>query len=77
MAGPGGGVGAQKQGEIYTHESPSLVYALGWSCRPDAPLRLAVGSFVEDYSNRVDVLQCEWSSGPGAAERCQPCSSSA
>ena len=55
---------ASKQSEIYTHESPSLVYALGWSARPDRPFRLAVGSFIEDYNNRVEILQRE--RGPGA-----------
>jgi hypothetical protein len=43
--------------QVYAHESPSLVYALAWSLRPDRPFRLAVGSFVEDYQNRVEVVQ--------------------
>ena len=27
--------------------------------RPDKPFRLAVGSFIEDYANRVDIIQRE------------------
>lgn len=36
--------------------------------RPDKPFRLAVGSFIEDYSNRVEILQRE--SLPGAGWLC-------
>eukprot|EP00887_Chlorella_sp_A99_P008034 scaffold12.g8034.t1 len=54
---------AGARAEIVTHESPSLVYALGWSARPDRPFRLAVGSFIEDYNNRVEILQLDEASG--------------
>lgn len=27
--------------------------------RPDRPFRLAVGSFIEDYNNRVEIIQRE------------------
>lgn len=45
--------------EIYTYESASLVYSCAWSVRPDRPFRLAVGSFIEDYNNRVEILQLD------------------
>jgi WD repeat-containing protein 68 len=47
----------QQQQEIFTYDAPWLVYATAWSTRPDRPFRLAVGSFIEDYSNRVQVVQ--------------------
>ena len=28
--------------------------------RPDKPFRLALGSFIEDYANRVEIVQREW-----------------
>lgn len=57
----------QQQGEgraeIYTYESPHLVYAAGWSVRPDKPFRLALGSFIEDYANRVEIVQLDEARG--------------
>jgi WD repeat-containing protein 68 len=49
----------QQQQEIFTYDAPWLVYATAWSTRPDRPFRLAVGSFIEDYSNRVQVVQLQ------------------
>ncbi|KAJ3680283.1 hypothetical protein LUZ60_016561 [Juncus effusus] len=40
----------------YTFESPHPVYAMAFSASPSAPLRLALGSFLEEYNNRVDVI---------------------
>jgi hypothetical protein len=31
------------------------VYGLGWSARPDRPFRLAIGSFIEEYRNKVSL----------------------
>ncbi len=51
--------------EIYTHEvlifawcfqrgqAPWLIYGMNWSVRPDQKFRLAIGSFVEEYNNKV------------------------
>lgn len=49
--------------EIYTYEAPWLVYGLAWSVRPDQRFRLALGSFVEDYTNRVEVVQLNEETG--------------
>ena len=38
-------------------QAPWTIYGLNWSCRPDRPYRLAVGSFVEEYNNCVEILQ--------------------
>lgn len=43
--------------EIYTHKAPWTIYAANWSYRPDKPYRLAIGSFREDYTNKVDIVQ--------------------
>eukprot|EP00740_Mantoniella_antarctica_P025077 CAMPEP_0198686210 /NCGR_PEP_ID=MMETSP1468-20131203/14617_1 /TAXON_ID=1461545 /ORGANISM="Mantoniella sp, Strain CCMP1436" /LENGTH=209 /DNA_ID=CAMNT_0044432175 /DNA_START=321 /DNA_END=951 /DNA_ORIENTATION=+ len=54
-APPGPGVG-EKRAEIYTYEAPWLIYAVNWSVRADKPFRLAIGSFVEEYSNKVEII---------------------
>lgn len=61
MGEPGGGGGAGGAGggrkEIYTYEAPWCIYAMGWCQRPDPTdrYRLAVGSFTEEYNNKVQV----------------------
>jgi len=49
--------------EIYTYEAPWLIYGMNWSVRPDKPYRLAIGSFVEEYNNKVEVVQLNEESG--------------
>jgi len=39
--------------EIYTYTAEWDVYGLSWSPRPDKPFRIAVGSFIEEYRNKV------------------------
>lgn len=46
-----------KKKEIYTYEAPWLIYAMNWSQRIDHPYRLAIGSFLEDYTNKVELVQ--------------------
>mmetsp|Transcript_10847 Transcript_10847/g.11269 ORF Transcript_10847/g.11269 Transcript_10847/m.11269 type:complete len:333 (+) Transcript_10847:27-1025(+) len=47
-----------KKKEIYTYTAPWTTYALGWSRRGnDNQLRLAVGSFKEEYANQVHIIQ--------------------
>ena len=45
------------QKEIYDYLAPHPVYGLGWSARTDKPFRLAVGSFIEEYTNKVEIIQ--------------------
>lgn len=49
----------QERREIYTYEAPWTIYALGFSQRtePERRFRLALGSFVEEYTNRVSIVQ--------------------
>ncbi len=46
-----------KRKEIYRYEAPWMVYAMNWSMRPDKRFRLALGSFVEEYNNKVSKIQ--------------------
>lgn len=46
--------------EIYTYEASWPLYALAWSTRggdPSIQYRLAVGSFVEQYANKVAIVR--------------------
>ncbi|XP_054565388.1 DDB1- and CUL4-associated factor 7 [Eptesicus fuscus] len=45
-----------KRKEIYKYEAPWTVYAMNWSVRPDKRFRLALGSFVEEYNNKVQLV---------------------
>lgn len=42
-----------KRRGIYTYEAPWTIYGMNWSVRADTKFRLAVGSFIEDYGNKV------------------------
>jgi WD repeat-containing protein 68 len=42
-----------KRKEIYKYEAPWTVYGMNWSVRPDKRFRLALGSFLEEYNNKV------------------------
>lgn len=59
-SGPGIGASSApppgKRKEIYKYEAPWTVYSMNWSVRPDKRFRLALGSFVEEYNNKVILL---------------------
>ncbi|OAY40832.1 WD repeat-containing protein LWD2 isoform X1 [Manihot esculenta] len=42
---------------VYTYMAQWPVYALAWSVRHEKTRRLAIGSFLEDYSNKVELVQ--------------------
>ena len=46
--------------EIYRYTAPWPLFAMGWSQGPpsgrDQAFRLALGSFIEEYSNKVQVV---------------------
>jgi len=44
---------ANKRKEVYRYDAPWMVYAMNWSIRPDKRFRLALGSFIEEYNNKV------------------------
>ncbi|EIE18030.1 WD40 repeat-like protein [Coccomyxa subellipsoidea C-169] len=45
-----------RRAEIYTYDSENIVYGLSWSNRRDKKFRLAVGSFIEEYDNYVEII---------------------
>lgn len=47
---------SSKRKEIYKFDAPWCIFSMNWSARPDHCFRLAVGSFVEDYNNEVQVV---------------------
>merc|ERR1719310_1875444 len=51
--------GGSKRKEIYTYTAPWLIYGMNWSVRADQRFRLAIGSFEEEYSNSVRVIQLD------------------
>ena len=50
--------GQPKRKEIYKYEAPWTVYSMNWSVRRDKKFRLALGSFIEEYTNKVCPLEC-------------------
>ena len=56
MTTEGAGV---KRKEIYTYQAPWLIYGMNWSVRADQRFRLAIGSFEEEYSNSVRIIQLD------------------
>ena len=54
ITGPPGGItSGGKRKEIYKYDAPWTIYGMNWSVRPDKRFRLALGSFVEEYNNKV------------------------
>lgn len=45
-----------KRKEIYKYDAPWCIFSMNWSVRPDKHFRLAVGSFVEEYNNKVQIV---------------------
>lgn len=56
-------VGNQRNSEVFAYEAPWLVYGLNWSCRGDHKFRLAIGSFVEEYNNKVEIIELDQDTG--------------
>lgn len=40
---------------IFTYNAPWLIYAANWSNK--SPFKLAIGSFVEEYNNTIEIIQ--------------------
>lgn len=43
--------------EIHTYEAPWTTYSMAWCRRPDTKFRMGVGSFKEEYSNQIQIVQ--------------------
>lgn len=46
-----------KRKEIYTYNAPWTTYTLGWSRSPERKCQLAVGSYIEEYSNQFHIIE--------------------
>lgn len=46
-----------KKSGVYTYIAQWPICSLAWSVRSDKRSRLAIGSFLEDYSNKVELVQ--------------------
>lgn len=59
-APPSASAAARRRKEIYSYDAPWSVYGLASSQRPGAEFRFALGSFMEEYSNKVQVSGKPW-----------------
>jgi hypothetical protein len=50
-----GGQDVKQRKGIYTYEAPWTIYGMNWSVRTDSKFRLAVGSFIEEFRNKVKL----------------------
>mmetsp|Transcript_37569 Transcript_37569/g.72009 ORF Transcript_37569/g.72009 Transcript_37569/m.72009 type:complete len:336 (+) Transcript_37569:46-1053(+) len=57
-----------KRAEIYTYEAPWRIYAMNWNCRDDQKFRLALGSFLEEYNNKVQIITLDDETGRFTAD---------
>lgn len=48
---------AEKKPGVYTYVGQWPISSVAWSVRQDKNCRLAIGSFLEDYSNKVELIQ--------------------
>lgn len=48
--------GQPKRKEIYKYVAPWTIYSMNWSVRRDRRFRLAVGSYIEEYNNKVGTV---------------------
>ena len=48
-----------KRKEIYTYNTPWTAFTLGWSRSPDRKCQLAVGSYIEEYSNQFQIIELQ------------------
>mmetsp|Transcript_8383 Transcript_8383/g.18782 ORF Transcript_8383/g.18782 Transcript_8383/m.18782 type:complete len:379 (+) Transcript_8383:436-1572(+) len=58
----------QQRKEIYTYEAPWTVFSLAWSNRieQNSQFRLAIGSYIEQYNNTVQILRTKYQQQPNS-----------
>ena len=49
--------------EIHTYQAEWNIYGMGISEKPDSCFRFALGSFIEDYSNKIEIVQLDMDTG--------------
>ena len=50
-------LGQNKKKEIYHYEATWPVYSMAWRRRPEGRFQLAIGSFIEEYINQIQIVQ--------------------
>lgn len=60
---------AGKRKEIYKYLAPWPLYSMNWSVRPDKRFRLALGSFIEEYNNKVQIISLDEDTSEFSAKR--------
>lgn len=43
--------------DTYEYDAPWMIYAMNWSVRIDKPYRIALGSFIENYNNEIEIIE--------------------
>lgn len=49
--------------EIHTYQAEWNIYGMGISEKPDSCFRFALGSFIEDYANKIEIVQLDIDTG--------------
>jgi len=49
--------------QIYTYEGKWPIYGINFSNKPEKNIRLAMGSFIEDTANKVEIIMLDEEKG--------------
>jgi len=49
--------------EIYKYNAPWTVYSMNWCQKPEKRFKLALGSFIEDYNNLIQIVTLDDNTG--------------
>eukprot|EP01035_Chromulina_nebulosa_P005561 gene5561-7547_t len=60
----------EKRKEIYSYTAPWTTYAMAWCRRPDdnGRFKIAVGSYIEEYTNQFQIIQLQPQPKPPSEE---------
>lgn len=48
-----------KRKEIYTYNAPWITYTMAWCRSPERKCQMAVGSYIEEYSNQFQIIELQ------------------
>lgn len=52
-----------KKAELYSYKAEWPIFGMNWSQKRSQPFRLAIGSFIEEYTNKVQFLELDEEAG--------------
>lgn len=58
-----------KKKEIYSYKAPWTAYTMAWCRNTDGRFKMAVGSFMEEYSNQIQIIQLQKDSNSNSVFR--------